>query len=359
MTKYTTNAAYINEVLDLWEAGVKTKLPSNYKVKNNMLIYTKESSSSNLECIYSTAREGIDGFYEYLKTVPLPYMIYVNHTRFLTVTEYSILDTCNIDADKYYQIYKLINKDEVISIRQSDGKYIGNSSNFRYLYYSTVQHCMIDRGYTMLPLYSIYNSFIDYKEIHTIIPAKEEYLLEGRHFSGTTLFQYESKYYLADLDRNDIKKGIWNYFICQLPKPCITIEEAYSSLRPSDVPEGSLRQGEYFFVPCKDDTPFSVPTLEMLAHKYVDKGILKACGYELNVDNTEFPKIFRLYSISSGTGYGSNRHVAQLYYKDPLNNVYVTGDITDPQHATISLEKWYRVYKNLSVRSLNTAGGVD
>ena len=38
-------------------------------------------------------------------------------------------------------------------------------------------------------------------------------------------------------------------FVCALPKEAKTVEEAHKILRPKGVPEGSLRQGEFFFVP--------------------------------------------------------------------------------------------------------------
>lgn len=77
-----------------------------------------------------------------------------------------------------------------------------------------------------------------------------------RHFTGALLFSIEDKYYLFDTDRNDLKLKSFNAFMSRLPRACVSIEDAYASLKPKEVYEAERfmkepcqRHGEWFFIP--------------------------------------------------------------------------------------------------------------
>lgn len=81
--------------------------------------------------------------------------------------------------------------------------------------------------------------------------------LEKRHFIGAMVFSLKDKYYLFDVDRQEIKHYRFNAFLSELPKKCRTVEEAYNSLMPIKVKNAIKRglkvkrQGEWFFIPTK------------------------------------------------------------------------------------------------------------
>lgn len=42
-------------------------------------------------------------------------------------------------------------------------------------------------------------------------------------------------------------------FVTRLPRTVLSVSDAHEALRPTDVPEGSTRQGEWFFLPVADE----------------------------------------------------------------------------------------------------------
>lgn len=196
--------------------------------------------------------------------------------------------------------------------------------------------------------------------------------LQGtEHFLGETVFSANGRVYVCGLDRNDdIRKR--HFFLAQLPesrrKPK-TVEEALAMLRPKTVPEGALRQGEWFFLPTdqgfrpdlkkgellrkargtwNDTVKFGVP----IEH---DKGAaLRAVNKSMAHYKTseQGPEVV----VTNRMG----RHVATRMYVN--GHVYVQGRVRDQQHSTLVLgdgKTWYRVVKNLATGSWSASGRVD
>lgn len=82
------------------------------------------------------------------------------------------------------------------------------------------------------------------------------------HFTGATLFQNGSKFFLFDIDRLEIEHGVFNPFIVELPRAVSSVSEAYDSLIPLEVRTAKLegkevkRQGEHFFIKMSDANAF-------------------------------------------------------------------------------------------------------
>jgi hypothetical protein len=90
---------------------------------------------------------------------------------------------------------------------------------------------------------------------HNPVSGKSETVRENVHFTGATLFEVDGKQFLFDIDRREVKHGIFNPFLVKMPKPCKTIAAAYVALKPKAVRDAEkkglkvLRQGEWFFIP--------------------------------------------------------------------------------------------------------------
>ncbi len=145
------------------------------------------------------------------------------------------------------------------------------------------------------------------------------------HFLGELLFRVRGNYWLSGLDRND---NPWKrmYYLCALPGPANTVEEALESLRPKDVPPGTPRQGEWFFLP--EDLP----------------------RYRQTEKLTKIPIISENPNTQGRRREGDreNRHVAQDMVLRPTG-VYVRRTISDDEHTRLNLGmQWHRVRKNLA-----------
>ena len=145
------------------------------------------------------------------------------------------------------------------------------------------------------------------------------------HFLGELLFRVGANYWLSGLDRND-NPNRRMYYLCALPEPVATVEEALESLRPKDVPPGTPRQGEWFFLP--DELP----------------------GYRQTERLTKIPVISENPNAQARRRDGDceNRHVAQDMVLRPTG-VYVRRTINDDEHSRLNLGmRWHRVRKNLA-----------
>lgn len=114
--------------------------------------------------------------------------------------------------------------------------------------------------------------------------------LAERHFVGAMIIQVKEKYFLFDLDRNEVKHYRFNPFLAELPYPVKTIEEAYESLKPKPVVDALkrgkkvLRQGEWFFIPF-GRLPFDEDKLSDTVTKYrrvLDDSIPNVNKYDLD-----------------------------------------------------------------------------
>ncbi len=153
--------------------------------------------------------------------------------------------------------------------------------------------------------------------------------LKVKHFLGETLFRAGKHLYVCGLDRNDDPDKRM-FYMCRLPashKPK-TVDEALEGLRPSDVPKGSPRQGEWFFVP---QPVVDLPTeAKRVPIKWDSPSKQRKVIANLEADR-------------------STRHIAQEMCLT-RGEVFVRGTIKDDEHDTLKLGKvWHRVVRNLAV----------
>lgn len=102
----------------------------------------------------------------------------------------------------------------------------------------------------------------------------QEVHLQEVHFTGASLFSIASSVdgtrtvYLFDLDRNEIKHGIFNPFLVKMPHDVASIKEAYEALKPDEVKKALKkglnvrRQGEWFFIPLPKSKQNVKPDME-------------------------------------------------------------------------------------------------
>jgi hypothetical protein len=169
------------------------------------------------------------------------------------------------------------------------------------------------------------------------------------HFLGETLFQLKGNLYVCGLDRND-DPNKRSFYLTQLPKgtKAKTVDEALLKLRPKNLPEDTLRQGEWFLVPSEIRPPKKMQIREYTRSNQVRTGIPvisdkpEAISNELTNSYTPFSR-------------RETRHVATRMF---LNGaVFVSGCLRDEQHGRLKLgngKQWFKVVKNLAVGGWTT-----
>jgi hypothetical protein len=151
-----------------------------------------------------------------------------------------------------------------------------------------------------------------------------------------------------------------NYFLCQLPEPVKTVEEAIEHLIPNELRittwdseykkqvatlrTDTVRQGEWFFRPISplDFNSQSELLKKEIRHEYN----LMEKNFTLPRDNAD-----------------SHTHIAT---RGMLKNgiIYVTGTVRHTEHQTLKLSTAdspiiYRAYRNRAVESYSVNGRVD
>ena len=188
------------------------------------------------------------------------------------------------------------------------------------------------------------------------------------------VIEHDGRYFLSGMDGQ-------NYFLCQLPEPVKTVEEAIEHLIPNELRQtrwndetsrsetklidGVVRQGEWFFQKHKELKPISEK--EYLA-RYQDKTPeetaemrkqVKAFNQELKIYYRDMQRNFVLPLDAEN----SHRHTATRgMLKDGI--VYVTGRVRHTEHQCLKLSTAdkpviYRAYRNRAVESYSVNGRVD
>jgi len=168
-----------------------------------------------------------------------------------------------------------------------------------------------------------------------------EFLFEDVHFTGAFLFKIESKFFLFDIDREEIAHSIFNPFLVEIPKPVATIEEAYHALIPNEVHEAKakglkvIRQGEFFFIPMDSKVKADIHPDEDSrwgrSSRFIE-GKLQAGRNRPNFSGF----------VNKETGYikGKVRHSGR-------------------EHRTILLRTWHKAVTNTSEQSFTITGDID
>lgn len=168
-------------------------------------------------------------------------------------------------------------------------------------------------------------------------PKKD--ILVDVHFIGASLFEVGGKYFLFDIDRNEIKHGIFNPFMTEIPKPCKTVAEAYESLIPKEVKDAMnkgldvKRQGEWFLIPVKGNYKADLTPKEDV--RWLGK--------------------YRPLTLQAGP----NRPNHAQYGVQAKNLVKGKFEHSGREHKTIVLKTWHKAIPNTAVNSFTIEGDVD
>ena len=233
----------------------------------------------------------------------------------------------------------------------------------------------------------------DYKA-HQAKQNGEEYTIpkevtEKTHFIGSQLFSVSGTKFLFDIDRVEIKHGIFNPFLVQIPdaeNQIDTIEKAYQSLIPVEVQQAMnegldvKRQGEWFFIPTHFDPTVRPPEEEKEIITDQERVMISVLNdsYGKTKDNLRllwgeevFARIENLNVLDrAGDPYepktfelraGKNRpNRAELgINRDGIS--YVMGEIshTGREHKTIKLDGWHTAQPNTAISSFTITGDID
>ena len=122
-------------------------------------------------------------------------------------------------------------------------------------------------------------------------------------------------------------------FISMLPEKATSVKEAHDILRPSRVPEGSIRQGEFFFLPTPKYRPGTRHVRENgLVYSRIDR-----------VKNSwQTP---HMHNWDNRT----DHHAEELVVNWSAGIQHVRGIITNPRHEPLVLDVWHKVVANNEV----------
>lgn len=278
--------------------------------------------------------------------------------------------------DNYEVKYNCVVQD-TIAIRLPNGHVIGNSSVLPHIgMRMSFGHRVLNRNETSVQRYlsqhvpmipfTVFeqakldiNTFImvDKGTEETVTRYRTKYDSKGRerkvkesvHFTGTSLFTVSGKTYLFDIDRREIKEGIFNPFLVEIPSKFTvkTIAAAYEALKPDKVKDALkrgikvLRQGEWFFIPTKVKA-------DMLKNTKV---------YGIDTDPNK--PVYQRETMRLEAGQNSPNYAQKGFI---YNNVaYVSGKVehSGREHADLILNGWYVAIPNTAINSFTITGDID
>lgn len=247
---------------------------------------------------------------------------------------------------------------------------------------------------TMIPFTVFTEAKLDISKLKMIEKAKAETVTRNRetreyrngkyinvkiketvHYTGAALFSIGPKCFLFDIDRREIKNGIFNAFLVELAKSAKTITAAYAGLKPTLVVKAEragntvLRQGEWFFIPVSKGELGKVMKFKAFHTKtYLRLGPNRpneaSTGVSFNKDGKPKESVERILSLleSEDVEYDKIEDLRlKLESHLSIAETYVTGKIshTGREHKDLKLKTWFRVVPNTSVRSFTIRGDVD
>lgn len=212
----------------------------------------------------------------------------------------------------------------------------------------------------------------------------------ARHFLGECLFCVKSlrwnadgdarelvvDHYVCGLDRND-RPDRRMFYLAKLPEGAHprTVDEALAALRPADVPEGSPRQGEWFFVPSPIAKPHTAkpedwrrvfnfhPASKVEVVR--EKNKKPEAGENDSAWQRRRNREMAVVTTIDPARKGSFRHYASEVIRVAAvldgrreERVLARGRIRDEEHDTLVLpEGWHLAVKNLAVEGWRAGNG--
>jgi len=199
--------------------------------------------------------------------------------------------------------------------------------------------------------------------------------MENAHFSGSVLFRVGDTHILVDLDRRELQFGTWNAFAVVLPRPAMSIADAYDSLMPNSVKaairdgKSVKRIGEWFMIPCK------APKLRK--YNEVEKALLLFDGMLSDVEVKALVSAFGSKWVKSAESRAKSlrltipwRATLQAGGNTPnhadvgiqIGKVfYVKGKVTHQgrAHEPLLLKDWHMAVCNRAHKSYQLTGDLD
>lgn len=159
-----------------------------------------------------------------------------------------------------------------------------------------------------------------------------------------------SRKYLMGMDEKHL-------FVCQIPEKGRVVNkvaEAHRDLKPKET-RGTKekRQGEFFFLEVDNKEINEIDEkIKCLAKDKLGREIFRAKNKSLNTIMKKLEKgagsgAYNFHN--DGLGPRGNPHIAENILVKDKEKIYVKGKIRHPEHSTINLLTWHRVYKNAEV----------
>lgn len=244
------------------------------------------------------------------------------------------------------------------------GRFVGNSSSINAIRYKnhlnwiggdrTKIQEVLGQVMPMVPFRLFTETKLSIASLEIIEQGPEEWHDLGNwrsttdkvHFTGEMVFRIaqgdEQQYFLFGIDRNDLARKNRNLFMSRLPRPAVSIADAYDSLKPAEVSEAERflgrpcpRQGEWFFIPSahQDVQPKKgrQPWQRETEPARIMEGRLESKGHTPH---------YTTYVSEGGLVKGKVRHGR--------------GD-----HAVIELPIWHKPVPNTAVGSFKISGAID
>ena len=165
----------------------------------------------------------------------------------------------------------------------------------------------------------------------------------------SAILRYKDGYYLSSMDG-------WNFFLCKLPEPVDTVEDAFASLKPKQVKdENYVRQGEWFFVEATELPVFLLTDGKPNAWDKVVKFFYKTLtkGFVLPNKNPDG----NLHIATRGIQIGDAIYVSgQVRHQTRWGG---RGDHRMLRLSTLEDIKIYQAYENRAQGSWSASGNVD
>jgi hypothetical protein len=184
-----------------------------------------------------------------------------------------------------------------------------------------------------------------------------------QHFAGARLFECSNsamiqedglvETFLLDVDRGELKHGIVNPFLVQLPGHPTSIKEAYESLKPVEVKQAAdfERQGEWFFIKVDELTS---KRLEAQTVQLIEDARERDDGRRLV--GRDFDSVMQGVLRA-----GNNRPNRVDTVIEVDGKYYVKGTVRHDgrEHADLILTGFHRAIPNTATTSWTVTGDVD
>lgn len=206
-----------------------------------------------------------------------------------------------------------------------------------------------------------------------ILVSKSEWHPNTERRPQHDVIEHNGRYFLSGMDGQ-------NYFLCQLPEPVKTVDEAIEHLIPNDLritrydydlhknvtalAPSVVRQGEWFFE--KHSTPAPIKESEWLKTHTYDLDKVKEIKAEIKQHNAGIKEYLARFQKNFVLPRGNDSSHSHTATRGALIDgiPYVMGTIRHSEHRSLKLSSMdkpviYRAYMNRAVASYSAGGRVD